>query len=207
MTKGYNTLASDEAVARTAEGLKARNIEPIVVGSGAEALDEIKKLIPEGESVMNGSSRTLEEIGFIEHLKSGTHGWKNLHEDILAEKDPTKQAMLRRQALISEWYLGSVHGLAETGEFLIASNTGSQMPHVAYSSPNVIFVVSTKKIVPTLPEAYGRLTQHVFPLEDQRMKDAGAPGSRLSKILTFLYESPYNKRNVRMILVKEALGF
>jgi len=200
-------LASDDAVARAAEGLKARNIAPLVVDSGAEALEEIKKLIPAGASVMNGSSRTLEEIGFIDHLKSGTHGWKNLHADILAEKDPAAQALLRRQALISDWYLGSVHALAETGEFLIASNTGSQLPHVVYSSPNVIFVVSTKKITSSLPEAYGRLTQHVFPLEDRRMKDAGAPGSRMSKILTFTYEAPYNKRNVRMILVKEALGF
>src|SRR5689334_25065934 len=103
----YNALASEDAVARTAEGLRARNIEPIVVEDGAAALEEIKKLIPKGASVMNGSSRTLDEIGFIGYLKAGAHGWKNLHADILAEKDPVKQALLRRQALISDWYLGS----------------------------------------------------------------------------------------------------
>ena len=47
-------------------------------------------------------------------------------EAILAEKDPAKQALLRTQSALSDFYLGSVHAIAETGEFIIASNSGSQ---------------------------------------------------------------------------------
>ncbi|MDZ4299558.1 MAG: LUD domain-containing protein, partial [Candidatus Sungbacteria bacterium] len=67
------------------DALAKRGVQAVVGGNRAEALEKVKSLIPKGASVMNGSSRTLEEIGFINYLKSGSHGWKNLHEEILAE--------------------------------------------------------------------------------------------------------------------------
>ncbi|MBW7944218.1 lactate utilization protein [Patescibacteria group bacterium] len=203
----FDTLASQESVDKTVAGLKERGVEPIVVEDGNAALDKIKELIPKGASVMNGASMTLKEIGFVDYLKSGKHGWNNLHEAIVKEQDPQKQAELRKQALLSDYYLGSVHGLAETGEFVVASNTGSQLPHIVFSSPNLIFVVSTQKIVPTLSEAIERLEKHVIPLEDERMKEEYGVGTLLSKIVLFKHENPIMGRKVRLILVKEKLGF
>lgn len=203
----YDTLASEESVTRTAAALKANGVAAFAVKTGAEALAKIKEIIPNGASVMNGASRTLEQIGFVEYLKSGRHSWNNLHEAILAEKDAAKQAALRKQAVLSDYYLGSVHALAETGEFIIASNSGSQLPHVAYTSSNIIFVASTKKIVPTLADAMERAEKYVLPLEDQRMKAAGYPGSAISKELIFRREPPMMRRKVVMILVEEDLGF
>ncbi|TSC83364.1 MAG: hypothetical protein G01um101417_661, partial [Parcubacteria group bacterium Gr01-1014_17] len=107
----YDILATKEAVARTTEALAGRGIAAMTVENRAEALEHTKTLIPPGASVMNGSSRTLEEIGFVEHLKSGAHGWKNLHEEILMEKDPAKQTILRKHAVLSDYYLGSVHAV------------------------------------------------------------------------------------------------
>ena len=203
----YTTLASDETLATVVAALKERNIEAMVVENKEAALEKIKELIPPGASVMNGSSTTLQQIGYIDYLKSGAHGWNNLHEGILAEKDPAKQALLRKQAVLSDYYLGSVHALSEAGELLIASNSGSQLPHVVYTSPNVIFVVSTHKIMPTLAAAQERLLEHVVPLEDQRMKEAGMGGTKLNKLVTFFGEPEYTGRKLRMVLVKEKIGF
>jgi L-lactate utilization protein LutC len=203
----YTKLASQETIDATVAALKEINIEAIVVETKADALAKIKELIPQGVSVMNGSSRTLEEIGLTEYLKSGTHGWNNLHAAIVAEKDPAKQAALRKQATFSDFYLGSVHALAQTGELVIASASGSQLTHVVFTSPNLIFVVGTQKIAPTLADARERVAQYVFPLEDQRMKSTGAPGSVFSKELILHREPTMMGRKVRMILVKEKLGF
>lgn len=206
----YTTLATQVSLDTTVAALKERGFEPIVVDTKEEAMEKVKELIPADASVMNGSSRTLEEIGFTEHLKFGTHGWNNLHAAIVAETDPEKQKTLRRQALISDYYLGSVHALAETGEMIIASNTGSQLPHLVYSSPNVILVVGEQKIVPTLADAYQRLMTHVVPLEDERMKQAYGPdsGTALNKVFVFHRENTaYTGRTVRVLLVKEKLGF
>lgn len=203
----YNILATKEAVDKTVKALNSKNIETILVKNGTEAFDKIKGLIPKGVSVMNGSSRTLEQIGFIAYLKSGQHGWKNLHELILAEKDPVKQVILRKQSVLSDYYLGSVHALVENGEFIIASNSGSQLPHIVFTSPNLIFVVSTKKIVPTFYQAMERLEKHVVPLEDKHMREKYGVGTALNKIIIFKNENPMSGRKIRMILVEEDLGF
>jgi hypothetical protein len=203
----YTALASDKSIKKVTDGLTQRGFIPTVVNSGKEALEKILTLIPAGASVMNGSSRTLEEIGFIAHLKSGKHPWKNLHEQILAEKDPVKQAQLRKESVLSDYYLGSVHGIAETGEMVIASNMGSQLPHIAFTSPNVILVVSTQKITPTLSDALQRLEEHVIPLENERMLGIYNVGTMKSKTLLLHHESPFLKRKVQIVLVKEKLGF
>lgn len=203
----YEKLATKETVAKTAEALRENGIEPFMVENGAKALAKIKEFIPTGSSVMNGSSTTLEQMGFVEYLKSGKHDWNNLHEAIIAEKDLAKQATLRKQAVLSDYYLGSVHALAETGEFIIASNTGSQLPHIVFTSPNLIFVVSTKKIVPTLADAMKRLEEHVLPLEDKSIIGKYNIHTMLSKIVIFRRENQRMGRRVKMILVNENLGF
>lgn len=203
----YDTLASKESILKTSEGLTSRGIEVLHAANAAEALAKIKELIPQGASVYNGASRTLEQIGYVEYLKAGQHGWNNLHEKILAEKDPAKASLLRRQSTISDFYLGSVHALAETGEFIIASNTGSQLPAIVFNASNIIFVVSTKKIVPTLADAFKRLEEHVVPLEDKNMMSKYGMGTSLNKIVVFKKENPMMGRKVRMILVEEDLGF
>lgn len=203
----YDTLATPEITAKTAEALRTNGMEAHRVESGADALAKIKELIPPGASVMNGSSRTLEQIGFVGYLKSGGHGWNNLHEAVIAEKDKTKQTTLRKQGVLSDWYLGSVHALAQTGEFIIASNTGSQLPHIVFTSPNLIFVVSTKKIVPTLADAMARLEEYVVPLEDKNIMEKYGIHTMLSKIVIFKRENPMMGRKITMILVNENLGF
>lgn len=203
----YNALASKESVVKTMAALNAHGIEVFEVETGAEALEKIKELIPKGASVMNGASKTLKQIGFVEYLKAGQHGWNNLHEAIVVEKDRVRKMALRKQAVLSGYYLGSVHGLAENGEFVIASNTGSQLPHIVYTSPNLLLVVSTKKIVPTLADAMRRLENHVLPLEDKLIMEKFGVHTMMSKVVIFRRENPVMGRNVRMILVNEDLGF
>lgn len=203
----YNTLKTKEVTTKVIEALNKKNVQAFTVESGKDALEKIKELIPAGASVMNGASVTLEQIGFVDYLKSGEHGWNNLHEGILAEKDPAIQASLRKQAVLSDYYLGSVHALTETGEYLIASNSGSQLPHIVFTSANLIFVVSTKKIVPNITEAMNRLMEYIMPLEDKHMKEKYGVGTAANKILIVNGENGMMQRKVTMILVNEDLGF
>jgi len=203
----YDSLVTEAVVRKTIKALGEKNIETILVKNRSEALVEIKKIIPKGASVMNGASVTLEQIGFIDYLKSGKHGWDNLHEKILMEKNKDKQESLRKQAVLSDYYLGSVHALIENGEFIVASNTGSQLPHIVFTSPNLIFVVSTKKIVPDFKQAMERLRNYVVPLEDKHMMEKYNVHTSLNKIVTFKNENPLSDRKIYMILVKENLGF
>lgn len=192
---------------KTIVALGERGIGAVLVDSSASALAKIKEMIPHGLSVMNGSSRTLEQIGFVEYLKSGAHGWNNLHARVLAETDPVKQARLRKESVLSDYYLGSAHAVAETGEIVIASNSGSQLPHLVYTSPNIILVVGTHKITRDLATAIARVREHALPLEDARAKSLGWGGSQISKLLIIERENPKMGRNFKVLFVPEILGF
>lgn len=198
---------STDTIHKTSAALAEHHFEPINVATKEEALEKIKELIPAGASVMNGASRTLQQIGYIDYAKSEAHPWENLHTAVVAESDPAKQAELRQQAVHADYYLGSAHALTETGEILIASNTGSQLPHLAYTSKNIILVIGSQKIVPTLMDGFARITDTVVPLEDARMKEAAGYGTTWAKTLVLHRENPKLGRSVRVIIVDEELGF
>lgn len=206
-TMNYSQLASPNSIEKTSQALTSKGYTVKHCKDKEDALSTLKSIIPDGATVMQGASVTLEEVGFMEYLKSGAHGWEDLQAKIHAEDDQAKRAALRRESVTSDFYLGSVHALCETGEFVIASNTGSQLPHVVYTSPNVVYVVSTKKIVPDLNEAMKRLEEYVIPLEDQHMKDLYNMGTTLNKVLITKGESPMTNRTITFILVDETLGF
>jgi len=204
----YDTLPAPERVQRTVEAINARGIHTELVETKEEALERVKGLIPPGCVVMTGGSVTLQQIGFEEILISGDHPWRNFKADLLAEKDPVKQSAMRRQGTLAEYFLGSVNALAETGELVFASGSGSQLPAYAYTSRNVIWVAGTQKIAPTLEDAMRRVREYVLPLEDQRQKSLGnKAGSRINRILIIEGEPAYLRRNLTLILVNQVLGF
>jgi len=207
MKKTFNSLASKDIINKTTKALIEKGFLAETVNTSLEALIRIKELIPAQTSVMNGSSRTLEEIGFVTYLKEGKHNWNNLHKMILEEKEEDKQALLRKQSILSDYYLGSVHALTQNGELVIASNSGSQLPHLDFTSPNIILVVGTQKITENLDEALKRLNEYVFPLEDARMKSVGMGGSFISKLLILNREPSFMGRKFHIILVNEKIGF
>ena len=200
-------LATQSELDTTVSALTANGFMPEVLDTKEAALARIKDLIPAGSSIMNGASRTLEQVGYIDYLKAGEHGWKNLHADILAETDEVQKAELRKYSVVSDFYLGSAHVITEAGQIVVASNSGSQLPHLAFTSPNIILVVSTKKLAPTLTEAFDRIDSHIVPLEDVRMHEVYGFGTLHAKTLILHKENGAIGRKVHVLFVKEDLGF
>lgn len=204
----YSSIPSLDVIQRTLEAVQRRGIHAELAETQEAALRRLQELIPPGAQVMTGGSATLKEIGFEAILISGQHPWRNFKADLMAEKDPARQSDLRRLGTLSEFYLGSVNALAETGELVFASATGSQLPAYAYSSRNVIWVVGAQKIMPTLELALRRVREYVLPLEDQRQKSLGnVAGSHIGRILIMENEPTYLRRNLTLILVNQVLGF
>ena len=205
--EGWDKLPDKQTITRTTDALKNRGINTELVNTSGGALKVITARIPEGAEVMTGSSTSLDQIGFTDLLKSGAHNWKNLKLELMSEKDPAKQRSLRVQATGAEYFIGSVQAVAETGEIVVASASGSQIPAYAFNSRNILWVVGAQKIVRSLEEALRRVREHALPLETARMKSQGYPGSMIGKILILEREPPQFGRNLTMILVNEKLGF
>jgi hypothetical protein len=205
----YNLIPDLERIQRAMEAVKARGILVEFVPDKAAALERLQAIIPAGSDVMTAGSTTLTQIGLDDLLISGRHPWHNLKGALLAEKDPAKQAALRKQSSLADYFLGSVHAIAETGEIVVASATGSQLAPYVFSSSHVLWVAGAQKIMPTLEDALRRVREYVLPLEDRRMRSVtnNRQGSMIGKLLLFEQEAPYLHRTVTLLLVNEILGF
>lgn len=202
----YETVPSEEIIKKTAEAIKERGVEVFIVKDRKEALEKVKSLIPEGQTVMNGSSTTLDEIGFTEYFKSENHKWQNLHEPILKEQNQQKSMLMRRQALLADYFLGSVNAIAKTGALVVADASGSRMGAYPFAAGHVVLVAGAQKIVPTLEEAIKRVREYVLPLESERVKKAyGMPGSMVGKML--ILEKEMFPQRTYLVLVMEKLGY
>jgi hypothetical protein len=198
-------LPEEKTIKKTAEAVKSRGINVIVVDNRDEALALLKKTIPRGAEVMNGSSTTLREIGYVDYLKSGKHGWKNMHDEILKEKDAAKQSDLRRRSVAAEYFLGSVNAIAESGELVACDASGSRVTAYPNAAKNLILVAGAQKITPSLETAIQRVREYVYPLEDERARKAYGMGSTTGKWV--IIEREIFPKRTTLVLVKEKLGF
>lgn len=199
-------MSNTQQLEATAEALRRNGMEVIIVDTRQEALERMSESIPKGASVMNGSSTSLAEIGMIDRLKSADNGWNNLHDELLKETDWAKQGELRRKAIAdADVFLGSVNAVTEDGKLIAVDATGSRVGAYVYVAKKVLLVVGKQKIVANLDDAMKRITDVVFPLEDERAKKAYGMGSGFGKWIMIERESVPGR--IVVILVKENLGF
>ena len=203
----WERLPDQETIARTLDAVKSRGINAEQVSTPQGALERITGIIPEGAELMTDASKTLEEIGLLQLLKTGAHKWKNLKDQILAEKDPVKQAEMRRHSVTVDYFLGSVHAISENGEIITVSASGSQIPSYTYTSKNVIWVAGAQKIVRSLEEGLKRVREYSLARESARMRGLGFPGSAIAKILIIEREPAQMQRKLNLILVNQKIGF
>ena len=118
--------ANAESISKTVEALAARNVDAFLVGSRGEALSRLRELVPEGSEVFVNTSETLDAIGYTEYMH-GNDLYINLHDQMMSQPDSASQREFRRKTTTADYFVGSVQAIAETGEIVIASGSGSQI--------------------------------------------------------------------------------
>lgn len=202
----HATLKETKTVLKTAKALKSANITTHIVNNGTEARELILSLIPEGKEVMTATSTSLDQLDLTTYFNES-----NEHIAVkkkLSQMDRDTQSLeMQKIGAAPEYVVGSVHAVTEDGKIVVASGSGSQLPSYSYGASNVVWIVSTKKIVKNLDEAYERIYEHVLPLEDARMKNFYGPtsGSNPNKIL--IINKELNPNRINLIFVHEDLGF
>ncbi len=205
MAEKWNGLPDGKSLQKTVEAARQRGFEVIVAENGKEALEKIKSIIPKGAEVMSGTSTTLSQIGYDDYLKSGKHGWKDMHQEIGGESDGQKRADLRRKAAASEYFLGSVNAISQNGELVAVDASGSRVTSYPFAAKNVVLVAGANKITKSLEHAMKRVREYVYPLEDERAKKVYGAGSSTAKWV--IIEREFAPGRIKLILVKEKLGF
>ncbi len=201
------TLAPDvrARVERTFTAMNERGFGTIFVPDRDTALRTVLEMIPKGSAVAHGTSTTLIQIGLVDCLKRPDSGYRYMNLEWLAEDDTTKRSRLRgRLSLESDYFLGSIQAICETGEAIGSDFGGSRQAFYTFGPPHVIWVAGINKIVPTVEAGIRRVREVALPLEDQRVKQTGGAGSKVGKLVIYEFERP---GRITLVLVGEDLGF
>ena len=199
-----NAPATSESIKRTIDGLASRNVEAFLVGSREEALVKLLELVPEGSEVFVNTSETLATIGYTEYMH-GNDRYLNLHDQMMDQPDPAAQREFRRKTTTADYFVGSVQAIAETGEIVIASSSGSQIGAYSYGARRVILVAGTQKICPSLAEAEARTRGFTLERHDRWLEDRGVAPTPIGKYLVMEHEPVVGR--ISMLLIPESLGW
>ena len=199
-----NAPATAESIQRTIEGLASRNIEAFLVESRETALEKLKELVPEGSEVFVNTSETLDTIGYSEYMHGNDH-YVNLHDQMMAQPDPAAQREFRRKTTTADYFVGSVQAVAETGQIVIASGSGSQIGAYSYGARRLILVVGTQKICPTLAEAEARTRGFTLERHDRWLENRGVAPTPIGKYMIMEHEPVVGR--ISMLLIPESLGW
>jgi LUD domain len=204
LSREFAVPADDARVVRTATALEGNGITVVRATNADEAKRIVLDLVPAGAQVHNGASQTLEETGISEEIhKSGRY--EAIHPRIWSMDRETQAGEIRRLTSSPDVMLGSVHAVTENGSLVAASASGSQLGPYASGAGKVILVVGTQKLVSDLDDAFRRIYEYVFPLEDARVEAAYGVRSSVNKVL--IINKEWTPERITVVLVDEALGF
>lgn len=193
------------------EALTARGFEVTCFGTAAEAADYLDSQL-DGVSVGLGGSMTLQAMGLYERL--GRHNTVASHLNVpMAERDAE-----RARAAVTEHYLLSANGIAETGEIINIDGQGNRVASMLYGHKKVWIVAGRNKVAPTYEEALWRARNIAGPKNAQRLNrktpcavkgdrcyDCKSP-ERICRGLSVLW-SPMMGMACEVVLVNEELGY
>ena len=200
----FDELPSEDQIQSTIRALESNGIHTVVVDNKEEARRAVLALIPEGEEVYDGTSQTLLAIGLPNELQQSGR-YQLIRPQLMQLYQDGKLREQRKLGASPDYIVGSVHAVTEAGKVVIASASGSQLGPYAYGAGKVIWVVGAQKLVSNLDEAFRRIEEYTFPLENERAKKAYGQGSSISKVL--IVNREMSPGRTTMILVKENLGF
>jgi hypothetical protein len=200
----FSRVAPKEQIGSVAGALVRNGIVCTVVGSGGEAREAVRSILPVGAEVYNNTSSTLEVIGVAEDIERS--GQYQPLRPRLYQMDREMQGREMRQLSASpDWVVGSVHALTEEGSLLVASASGSQLGPIASGAGHVLLVVGAQKVVPDLNAGLRRINEYCFPLEDRRARLAYGVPSGVNNLL--IINQTMAPGRIAVILVNEPLGF
>jgi LUD domain len=199
----YTAPADSAQLQALTTRLRERNFEVLVVDDADRAKAAVFALLPEGAEVHSGKSKTLENAGIFDKLmKSGRYNF--LRTRLRQMNYETQAREIRKLGAAPDFMLGSVQAVTEAGQLVAASGSGSQIGPYAFGAEHLILVIGSQKVVPDLDAALRRITEHVQPYEDIRLREQMGEGAQLARVL--ILERDFRPGRTTIILVREPIG-
>ncbi len=160
-----------------------------------------------------GGSVTVEEMKLYDALVSHNDVYWHMR---LPENMSVMEA--RKRANLSDFYISSVNGIAETGEIINIDNTGNRVSAISFGHDKVYLIIGENKIASSYEEALDRARNIAAPLNAKRLGvktpcaikgdkcyDCKSP-QRICRNFSVLWEKPTGSE-YEVILIHEKLGY
>ncbi|WP_339102206.1 lactate utilization protein [Haloterrigena salinisoli] len=200
----FDTDPDEETIETVVSNVEDRNIDVHVFDDGDDAREHLREQIPDGATVMDGHSTTLEEIGFTDDLEDA-EGFEYLGAKVQEIDDDEERSEARREATTADVFFDSVNAIAESGELLGANALGNGVGAWAFGAKDLVLVGSTNKIVDDFQAAVERVREYAYPLEDARAEEVYGQGSVVGKLVSMEYERVDDR--TQLVLLEGDHGF
>ena len=205
----YSASASKESVANTVKALTDKRHTVKVVENEKEACDYLASLLKDGMSVSTAASCTLDQIGFIEYLKTregSLINYKGQAAAALAAGNRTEHSALLTKGLSADIFYSSVSAVSEEGDLFAGDGTGTRVGGW-FTAKQLVLVLGTNKVVVDEAAAEKRLYDYQLKLESARIRIAYKyPGSAVLNKVAVKAGNPYTPR-ITVVIVNKSLGF
>ena len=146
------------------KNFKLRNIEVSYFDDLKDVKAEMLRIIPTNCTIGIGHSSTLQEMNISEILlKRG-----NIVYDKELGKNKEECKILKKKALITDWYITGSNAISMDGRIVNVDHSGNRVAAISFGPDNVIIVVGINKVVDSLDEAIKRVKNIASPLNAKR---------------------------------------
>lgn len=201
-------------VKRTMDSLEKNNIKSYYVKNKDEVIKVIGSIMNKGEKVAVGGSVTLDELGILEHLRTGKYNFLDRYEKGLTREEVIE---IFRQSLLADVYLTSTNAITEDGYLYNVDGNGNRVAAMLFGPKKVIVICGINKIVRNVDMAIERNELIAAPANTKRL-NKNTPCSkvgycmdcrsedRICKKYT-LIKNEATKDRMHVIFVEDQLGY
>lgn len=160
-------IINENTISSIMEKLEKNNMKPYFCSTAEEAKELVMSLIKEGDTVTNGGSVTMKEIGVMDAVKER----KDItYLDRNAEGlTPEEVKEIYKKAFFADVYLMSTNALTLNGELYNVDGNSNRVAALLYGPESVIVVCGINKIVENLDAAVKRVKTIAAPKNTVRL--------------------------------------
>lgn len=156
----------EKRIAKTIRNLEKNNMQACYVESRADAVNKVRELMSEGQTVAVGGSMTLYECGVIDILRSGRYRFLDRYEEGLSRDEVEK---IFRESFFVDTYISSTNAITENGELYNVDGNSNRVAAICYGPKSVIIIAGYNKIVSDIDEAVDRVKRTAAPANAVRL--------------------------------------
>lgn len=155
-----------KTIEKTMENLKRNKMKPYFCNTKVEAIEIVKSLLKDGDTVSHGGSHTLAELGIPDILKSGNYNYLDRSVPGFTREQVEE---IYRKSYFADVYLTSSNAITENGELYNVDGNSNRVSAILYGPKSVIVVCGYNKIVKNIDEAINRVKSIAAPKNTVRL--------------------------------------